>query len=864
VPAPTKTAKTAAGEHHLVRFEQCWAKTTDHDEPGISVRDHCLNVGCVAEALLQLIPPHIRNLIPEGAATLAALHDIGKVSPGFQAKCPAWLLKYSLHDNALAGAWGARESDHAKISQFTAQQLLRSSAVGLWAVAVGAHHGKIKGEHVHVGEPWEEERRRLAGELIAEFGSLPDRAAGEAPLWFLAGLITVADWIGSDEGHFPQDAEWDSAERRGHATRALAAIGWNALEAKRALDFTACFPELAGPNALQRATVDLVQGRGVYVIEAPMGSGKTEAALAAAYQLFASGQASGLYFALPTRISSNRIHLRVQSFLDQIAIHPVSARLAHSSSWLTEAKPPAQLSPAISSDQEARDHVRAGRSWFASVKRALLAPFGVGTVDQALLGIVAAKHFFIRQFGLAGKVVVLDEVHSYDLYTGTLIERLIERLRELRCTVVILSATLTEERRCALLGLNCSQSSAAAYPRLTAVTASVTERACDPPPSKTVYITHLPGHPPVEEAMDCACRGECVLWIRNTVEDAQQTYRALQSARVEGGPEVALLHSRFPFFRREQLEDEWMERLGKDPAPRPPGCVLVSTQVAEQSVDIDADLLITDLAPTDMLLQRLGRLWRHDRKSRPCHRPEIWIQVPALDRSALRKASAKELRQSLGRSAHVYAPYILLRSLSQWSDIQSVTLPEDIRAILEATYADAAADEPSAWGELRRELQRRREELSRLALTATNIWSIPALEDEEGVQTRYSSYPWVQLLLAREVTPLGGYSARLRLLDGQVVTAQARGWSFEAAKAIHRNLAPVPRWAAAGAPSPPAWLVNHVAGPAVAGVVGPGGEVSWYNGDQHTALSYSTEQGVLIGHDSAPLPSDEDFDEPCD
>jgi CRISPR-associated endonuclease/helicase Cas3 len=107
-----------------------------------------------------------------------------------------------------------------------------------------------------------------------------------------------------------------------------------------------------------------------------------------------------------------------------------------------------------------------------------------------------------------------------------------------------------------------------------------------------------------------ARRGECLLWIRNTVDEAQETYRALQSANCQDGPSIVLLHSRFPFFRREQLENDWMNQLGKDASNRPNGCILVSTQVAEQSVDIDADLLITDIAPTDMLLQRIGRLWR--------------------------------------------------------------------------------------------------------------------------------------------------------------------------------------------------------------------------------------------------------------
>src|SRR5207244_981263 len=151
--------------------------------------------------------------------------------------------------------------------------------------------------------------------------------------------------------------------------------------------------------------------------------------------------------------------------------------------------------------------------------------------------------------------------------------------------------------------------------------ASLIEHECEPPPSKTVQIRSISGALPVREALERACHGECLLWIRNTVDEAQETYRTLRDANFSGGPSIALLHSRFPFFRREKLETDWMERLGRNSAKRPAGCVLVSTQVAEQSVDIDADLLITDLAPTDMLLQRLGRLWRHDRSFRPCPRP---------------------------------------------------------------------------------------------------------------------------------------------------------------------------------------------------------------------------------------------------
>jgi CRISPR-associated endonuclease/helicase Cas3 len=864
VPAPEKGDVPSYASRSQVQFEDCWAKTTEDGKPGIRVREHCLNVGCVAEALLKLLPTPLKHLLPDSAATLAALHDIGKVSPGFQAKCQAWIVEHGFTTEAAKEQWGFRESDHAKMSQFTVQELLCEPRLQLWAAAVGAHHGRIKGQQVQVAEPWEKQRRRLAAELIASFGDLPDRCPDEATLWFLAGLITVSDWIGSDERNFPQQAAWHAAERRKRAKVALATVGWKQVQLRPNMELNACFPEIPSLNSFQIIASETVREPGIYVFEAPMGSGKTEAALAATYQLIVSGQANGLYFALPTQISSNRIHFRVQAFLDRVSAGPPQVRLAHSASWLLETQSPAELTPAAADDAESSGHVRAGMSWFASAKRALLAPFGVGTIDQALLGVVAAKHFFVRQFGLAGKVVVLDEVHSYDLYTGTLIEKLVERLRELGCTVIILSATLTRERRRQLLKLDSTQQAGSGYPLISSRNGFFTERACNAPSSNSIRLNFAHA-PPVEGAMERAARGECVLWIRNTVDDAQQTYRALQSARSEGGPRLALLHSRFPFFRREQLENEWLALLGKDPAQRPHGCILVSTQVAEQSVDIDADLLITDLAPTDMLLQRLGRLWRHTQRTRPCLEPEAWIQTPDLDEEDLRKVSSQELKRAFGGSARVYAPYVLLRSLVEWQRRESIALPDDIRALLEATYARPAEDEHAGWSELRKQLECEKDRLERLARGATLVWTIPALLDEEGIQTRYTRYPMARLLLLRDVEPLRDHLVRLELLGGGVATANDREWNFEAAKAIYRCLVPVPRRAmAVGLNAAPAWLKLHVPQAAAVGVVGKGGEVRGLGSDEETGLSYHQDQGVIISRELRSRVSGEDEDESYD
>ncbi|MCX7723363.1 MAG: hypothetical protein N2379_09970, partial [Verrucomicrobiae bacterium] len=222
----------------------------------------------------------------------------------------------------------------------------------------------------------------------------------------------MADWIGSDEQRFP-DKLWCIAQRRQKAREALAHIGWKQITPKQSLSFSQLFPRLREENSLQKAAMEIITRPGIYVIEGPMGFGKTEAALAAAYKLIEAGCANGLYFALPTRVTSDRIHERVQPFVNQICAEAEQVRLVHSASWLLETAPPLQLRPAVQTDRDdendkADEHARAGRLWFGSPKRALLAPFGVGTIDQALLGVVAANHFFVRQFGLAGKVVVLD------------------------------------------------------------------------------------------------------------------------------------------------------------------------------------------------------------------------------------------------------------------------------------------------------------------------------------------------------------------------------------------------------------------------------------------------------------------------
>lgn len=850
-----------------------WAKTTEDGLPGISVLHHMINVGLVAENLVKYYPhlfEHFKVNSRE-AALLAALHDIGKISQGFQSKCAKWLEQSGMKEISTAQGWQNLEKDHAKISQFTVQNLLLQNGVKTksaihWAVAPGAHHGYLhrpgeRGLPEMVGmknDEWEQERQKIARQLMETLaGELPkaEISRESAHLWWLAGLISVADWIGSDETYFPADRDLELEESKVRAQAAVKDIGFSPLEARSGLSFEQLFP--FPQNDLQRKTMAAITEPGIYVIEAPMGMGKTEAALACAYSLICEGKANGIYFALPTQATSNRIHLRVDDFARKIWPNGLSTRLIHANSWLMENL--GQPLPTSTTKGKESDDARAGRDWFASAKRALIAPVGVGTVDQALLAVVAAKHFFVRRFGLAGKVVILDEVHSYDFYTGTLIRVLCETLQELGCTVILLSATLTPERRSALLGQR-DISETDDYPLISGKQSNgvfITPQPVAPPAKKKIHVVFVESKSALDDAWKHACSGACVLWICNTVAHAQAVHAQLQLLEKQRGheetPALGVLHSRFPHFRREELETYWMELLGKDSKNRR-GCILVSTQIVEQSVDLDADLLITELAPTDMLLQRIGRLWRHTRINRAAKRAECWILKEAASLDELRGMGKEEIRKALGAKAWVYAPYVLLRSLEIWAerDEKDITIPTEIRSLLKATYADRNV-EVDGWQEWKQEILGEEFAKKKTAEMNSNIWS-PLLDDQEGVQTRVSTVESVQLILSTERK-----SKQLALLNGEQANLSDDVFRLDTARALHRNLVKVPKSEFAAFHTEEA-TSRYVKGEQAVALVQPDGSVDIAGLKDDRSLHWHIDRGLEIRRGT----KGSEEHEPCD
>jgi len=844
-----------------------WAKTTKDGEPGISVYDHMVNVGCVARCIAETSPGILERFHLQSSAvgTLAALHDLGKISPGFQRKCEGWLEENNLAKIDRNWRWdSAMESDHGKVSHAAIQAFLLEIGVDCQTAkfvssVLGAHHGRLNPPNDRGYRPqklisdtasqidWDAER-------VANAQMIWDRFAGrtaiinisdDSPsLWWLAGLTSVADWIGSDERFFPPERGTGEKDVSSLARKALYTIGIRKTEFVHNLSFHDLFHDVENPemqwvpNEMQEKALSAIRGPGVYVIEAPMGMGKTEAALWAAYQLLVTGKTTGIYFALPTQATSNRMHLRMNEFVRRISPASSASRLIHGNSWLLDQS--SGLSPVATSRYSINDDARIGRDWFASAKRALIAPFGVGTIDQALLGVVAAKHFFVRHFALAGKVVILDEVHSYDLYTGTLIDKLITTLEALGCTVIVLSATLTAKRCGQIISRpeDVTEEAGLLYPLITGryeghVLAPV---ATAPPESRTVKVDFIAGEKAAEKAIEIAQNSGAVLWICNTVEAAQKQYRRFMGLAQNEFP-IGLLHSRFPYWRREKLEDEWMGRFGKSGTTRCES-ILISTQVVEQSVDLDADFLITDLAPTDMLLQRLGRLWRHERGQRPVDAARLCIINEEKSLKEFRDMEPKAIVDTLGGKAHVYDPFVLLRTLQVWKNYPSVVIPTQIRELIEATYI-VRDDDPKSWEKLFDERFVRNSNERFKAAMNSNYWQ-PQLPDEEGVQTRLNEMPTVSVVLCRSIN-----KQEAVFIDDTSGRLGGDKFRLSIAQAIHKNIVKVPEYCFDNIKSCPAFA-DYLYGNQSVGIVEKSGAVEVHGLKSGTRLYYSDELGLVI------------------
>ncbi len=661
-------------------------------------------------------------------AFLAGAHDLGKATPGFQfQKTPLDWLRERLHSAGFMAPANPENKPHNFVSSkelhhFWMQNLWRWQAQNrrvapVLAHITGAHHGTFpnagdysKWNDDVLGSPiWREARLALLDALAAHLCP-PDFAfpptlkwddAGAIPV--LAGLISVADWIGSSS-HFRIEGHRDKLisvpdyllKSRKRARTALDDFGFAATPR-----FVAPKPDFAEfwgfePNPLQDAVIAQTQNAQapfLLLCEAPMGSGKTESAFWAADAAFTGALNQGLYIALPTQATSNAMHARTRKFLEKrLPRGAIHLQLVHGNAGLLETpnvvfEPLSTLYEQLENDPE-KARVMA-LSWFSGAKRPLLAPFGVGTIDQSLLGALQSRHWFVRLFGLAGKVVVFDEVHAYDTYMSRLLIVLLHWLRELGCSVILLSATLPSGKRRELVEAwgAALPDAEAKYPRLTwcddkpnAVSIGIEGAEMAP---KNVAVSVLKPENLAAELRRKLKNGGCAAIICNTVKEAQALFQILQSElgdfiKPKG---LILFHARMPFKWRRRIESKVRRLFGKRKAMRPHRAIIVSTQLLEQSLDLDFDWMASFMAPSDLLLQRVGRLHRHPETP---HRYDL--TQPQL---AILCDAEGDAPPNFGASEWVYEREVLLRSWLLWRGKTVLKLPGEIESLIENTYENA-------------------------------------------------------------------------------------------------------------------------------------------------------------------------------
>lgn len=697
---------------------------------------HCLDVAACARSILLREPEAVRQRMAQilglswsdacpWILLIVAAHDVGKACPGFQCK---WQNLSGLNPGRSPNT----KVNHAYVSQIALCDWLIDKGwpdelARLVSDAIGCHHGSrasprelqhLEGDRSALGSPvWTEARTQLLDALLAVFrpATCPTKLSLSGPdFMLLAGLASFADWIGSSEAWFafaPVDAQIDPetwfTERVAHAEQALDAIGWapRLPLADRPRDFADVF-EFA-PRPLQEAVAEelkQVRGPAIFLVEAPMGEGKTEAAFFAHLELQRLFGHRGLYIALPTQATGNAMFERTLAFLrDQGGGRTLDVQLLHGGTLLNDTFQKLFLT-GIHDDQTnlaGRAEVRASE-WFTHKKRALLSEYGVGTVDQALMPILPVRHHFVRLWGLANRVVVFDEVHAYDAYTGTLLIHLLRWLLSLGSSVVLLSATLPPLIRRKLAGVVSASlpEQEADYPRLSVFqSGSVIQRhfAADPARRRALTIQRIGANVAEIQAglQTHLAAGGMGLALVNTVQRAQMLYMAYGEGeplqrdgqqvgkRLPDGTEVYLFHARFQAGQRQLREAHALAVFGKsggEAGHRSGRRILVATQVVEQSLDLDFDVIATDLAPIDLVLQRAGRLWRHERGLRP-------VPAPVLLLAGLIDETPPDFGAPLWWKA-VYREDVLLRTWSLLRDCEQITLPDDIDTLVQAVYEE--------------------------------------------------------------------------------------------------------------------------------------------------------------------------------
>lgn len=723
---------------------------------------HQLDVAATGVALLDAMPQlHHRlaalsGLDPRSVLRwigfFLAIHDLGKFSSAFQQ------LRKDLHpvqDSAYFYTIRHDTLGHLAWRELFAEddQLIERIAnwpegedpielIDAWVQCVTGHHGQPPSLQTapisdHFSREDQDAMRMWMG--IAADLFLPDCSQPiELSLdeleqrkadfsWYLAGLSTLADWLGSNQDYFPYCIEALTAQQYlehnalPHARRAVANSG---LLPAGTADFAGpqfLFDFLTSPTPLQQACLELpLQGGAqLFLLEDVTGAGKTEAAFILLARMMAADHAQGAYIALPTMATANAMYSRTANVYRKLyrqAQATPSLVLAHGGRHLDRAFRDSLIHPELlpgEGQYEAGEFDAEARcnAWLAdNNKKALLAQIGVGTIDQALLAVLQSRHQSLRLLGLVDKVLIVDEVHASDTYMHTLLCQLLTLHARAGGSAILLSATLPASMREELihafngeLGDSLTEPQYLEYPLLT------TASPANPPKyqpvatrdsvrrSLEITLFHDPEQT-VDWTVEQANQGRCLAWIRNTVNDAVDAWQKL-SAKL-GEDRVTLFHARFAMGDRLDIERDVLSAFGTDStADTRAGRVVIATQVIEQSLDLDFDEMVSDLAPIDLLIQRAGRLKRHlrdrsgnclegaesDQRGSPCLR----VLTPNPDEDS----DERWVLRFLPGTGAVYPDHgRLWLTAKEISKRGRIRIPEDLRGLIESVYGESAVE----------------------------------------------------------------------------------------------------------------------------------------------------------------------------
>ncbi|PIE54091.1 MAG: hypothetical protein CSA35_07965 [Dethiosulfovibrio peptidovorans] len=684
---------------------------------------HSLDVAMVGKRWLELSSSMSRCVLcgsqeaVEWILYFLYLHDLGKADLRFQLKRKDLMNHIWSYDEMIGvekvvqdgpyshGAAGLRLFDNdRKMGDF-------ADSLHSWMKAVCAHHGAMPEERVRVaryGTPEWEERDCCARSQMITLGKdlfldgiSSDFPPEKEPPDTLYGFCSVCDWIGSNSLWFPHDhdnldepsvggIENYMGDRLNRAEYALRECGL--ISMKSGIHGMAGLYHDWTPRGIQTFQVSPPEASAplLAVMEAPTGSGKTEAALSLASQWLAEDRADSIIFALPTQATANAMFDRLQRVATRLFPESPNVILAHGRSRFNRGFQ--GLVDRGANRRSSDDGLAQCSRWLASgKKKALLGQVGICTLDQVLLSVLPVRHGFVRSLGIARSVLIVDEVHAYDSYMNGLMDEVLSAQRKAGGCVILLSATLQSQRLQSLIRLwnggDVHFSASAPYPLVTFAQSTSTYylEPDDRPPKKTVRVETvssadaLPDQAILERICQEAKGGKVVAVICNVVDHAQKIWGQIKRMV----PESVLLdifHARYAFEDRASIESHVMRRYGPE-REAAQGAILVATQVVEQSLDLDFDLMITQLSPVDLLFQRIGRLHRHEKLHQGDELPSVIVLAPEGDEFGLHGVVYKN-------------DALLWRTRALLQNVSSITFPDAYRTWIEAVYGDGLSGEP--------------------------------------------------------------------------------------------------------------------------------------------------------------------------